>query len=159
MSSTPNDWIQYRGILGSGDFLQTPALNSVTLIYSPALATSESALSSYYYTKWFDFKTPQLNKQFDSLILEVNSTSASTVTGSSAICTIYCDYDIDFGTKTGTLSFTPSTTANTIRILKNFPSSTYGKAMRLKIYNDNKDATVTIKGAEIRYRQEPVTPD
>ena len=159
MSSTPNDWIQYRAILGTNSITQTPQLSSVTLIYAPVAGTSEASLSSYYYTKWFDFKTPQINKQFDSLVLEVNTTTASTVTGSSALCRIFCDYDIDFGIKTGTLTFTPSTTANTVRILKNFPSSTYGKAMRLKIYNDDKDATITIKGAEIRYRQEPVTPD
>ena len=107
----------------------------------------------------FDFTTPKLKKQFDSLILEVNTTTASTVTGSSALCRIFCDYDIDFGIKTGTLTFTPSTTANTVRILKNFPSSTYGKAMRLKIYNDDNDAQITVKGAEIRYRAEPPTPD
>ena len=159
MSSTPNDWIEYRAILGSKSAVTTPQISSVLLVYTPTLLVSESSLSSYYYTKWFDFKTPQINKQFDSLIMEVNASTASTVTGSSALCTIYCDYDIDFGTKTGTLSFLPTTTANTVRLLKNFPSSTYGKSMRLKIYNDNKDAQVTIKGAEVRYRQEPVTPD
>ena len=157
ISSTPNDWIQYKAIFGSTISHNTARLNSLTLTYAPALSVSESALSSYYYTKWFDFKTPQLNKQFDSLVLECNSTTFNTVTANAV--RVYCDYDIDFGTKTGTLSFPIMSTNNTVRILKNFPSSTYGKAMRLKIYNNNKDAQVTVKGTEIRYRQEQVQPN
>ena len=154
MTSSTEDWIQYRAILGSGEVEDTPKLSSITLTYTPPLAIEESTLSSYYYTKWFDFKTPQLNKTFDSLILEVNTT---TVTPN--LTTIYCDYDIDFGTKTGTLSFVPHTTANTVRILKNFAGSTYGKAMRLKLYNNNKDAQITVKGAEVRYREEEIQPN
>ena len=152
MSSTPNDYIQYRGILGSEDQAVTPELYTVSLIYTPELGVAESSLSSYYYTKWFDFKTPQLNKQFDSMVMEVNSTTSSSVT-------LYCDYDIDFGTKTGTMSFPITSTANTVRMLKNFPASTYGKSMRLKIYNNDKDATVEVKAAEIRFRQEGVQPN
>lgn len=152
ISSSPNDYIQYRAILGSESAIVTPELTSLTLTYTPSLLVSESSLSSYYYTKWFDFKTPQLNKQFDSMVLEANSTTSSS-------CILYCDYDIDFGLKTGTFSFPITTTANTVRLFKNFPSSISGKAMRLKIYNNDKDAQVTVKGCEIRYRQESATPD
>lgn len=152
MTSTPNDYIQFRGIFGTGDGLYSPELTSILLTYSPTLGSPESSLSSYYYTKWFDFKTPQLNKQFDSMALECNATTSNSVT-------IYCDYDIDAGVRTGTLSFPVTSTANTVRIFKNFPSSLYGKTMRLKLYNNDKDAQVTIKACEVRYRQEGTTPN
>lgn len=154
ISSTPNDFIQYRCVMSS-DNERTPELTSITLTYTPSSGDLEPTMDSYYYTKPLDFKTPQLNKQYDSLSLEFNSTTNSTV----AARTIYCDYDIDSGTKTGTLSFPITSTASTVRMIKNFPSSTFGKTMQLKIYNNDRDAQITVRACEIRYRPEGIQPN
>lgn len=149
MDSTPNDYIQYRAIFG-GPGTSAPELTSVTLVYTPVSGSSESSLSSYYQTKPIDFGSPQINKQFLELFVEMynddDSTTCNTV--------VYIDYDIDDGAKTGTMTYNISTTGNTVRQRKYFSSNAFGKTMKLKYRHSDKNANVTVRAMEIRYRPE-----
>ncbi|GAG04275.1 unnamed protein product, partial [marine sediment metagenome] len=100
ITSTPDDFIQYRIIEGSVDYMRTPSLYELTLEYTPAAGQPELSLSSYYKTKWLDFEKPMLNKQYLDLFLEAASDEETA--------TIYVDYDVDHGAKTGTFTYTIS---------------------------------------------------
>lgn len=150
ISSSPNDWIQYRAILANDGYFYTPELDSVTLTYTPVSGTAESSLSTYYQTKFMDFQTPQIDKAYIDFFAEVynddNSSTCNTV--------VYVDYSVDDGIKTGTISLSITTTGNTVRIKKHFPSNVFGKTLRLKFYHNDKNAKVTVRAVEVRYRKE-----
>ncbi|MBM3701731.1 MAG: LamG domain-containing protein [Actinobacteria bacterium] len=153
MTSSPNDWLQYRAILGTNNSSQTPQLALVTLIYTPASGTNEAALSSYYHTKWLTFGTPQINKQFTDFFVDVFTDK------DSALENFYFDYDIDNGARTGTITIASSNTVtdNSVKVRKYFPSSVYGKTLQLKYRNPNaKTSKHTIRAVEIRAKTEPV---
>jgi hypothetical protein len=149
--STPDNWIQYRALLGNNYALQTPEIHSVTLNYTPASSISETSLETYYDTKWIDFGSPQVNKQFLDFYVDAYTDTASSLKAFSF------NYDIDNGMKTGTITIPSANTVtnNMVKIHKYFPSNTFGKTMQLSYVNDDaKTSKHTIRGIEIRFRPE-----
>lgn len=149
ITSTPNDFIQYRSILFSNEIDVNPSIFSVTLQYTTPMGLSESDLSTYYQTKPIDFGSAQLNKQFLELFVELYN-SEDSITANTVV---YVDYNID-DSKSGTLAFNTTTTGNTVRIRRYFPSNAFGKTMKLKYRHEDKDAKITVRAMEVRYRPE-----
>ena len=151
ISSTPDDWIQYRTIFGTNDAYYTPELLSITLSYTPTSGNQESSLSTFYTTKFINFGSPQVDKQFLDFFADVYTDTDSDLQP------FYFDYDIDNGKKTGIITIASSNTVtdNSVRIKKYFPSNTFGKTMELTYRNPNaKTSKKTIQNVEIRYRPE-----
>jgi hypothetical protein len=153
LDSSPNDFIQYRGIFSSNYIHTTPELYQISLSYLVPSGSTESTLASSYKTKWLDFGSPQVNKQFLDFTADIYTDE------NSSLGTFYFDYDIDNGAKTGTITIPSSNTVtnNTVKIRKYFPASTYGNTMKLSYRNsDAKDSKHTIRAVEIRSRPEPI---
>jgi len=152
ITSTPDDWIQYRGILGTADSKVSPDLiqsNNVviSLSYFSGSGTEETSLSSYYYTKPFDMES-EYNKFFNWVELTLETSNSTTD------ATVYIDWDTDDGERTGTLSKEFAVTGSRTKLRYYFPSGTWGKDIQLKIYDDDLDNDVKIHNMNLSYTLE-----
>ena len=148
ISSSPNDYIQYKVIMGSNNEFRSPEMTSLTLEYSPSAGTPETSLSSYRKTGFLSFDTPMQNKVFLDLYLEAECTTPSTV---------YIDYDVDDGIKTGTLSYDLDVSGSTVRKEGHFSANTYGKTIQFNTRNADKNSQIVVRGLEVRFRPEGIS--
>jgi len=152
ITSTPNDYIQYRAILGSTAYIISPKLIElneyvIKLDYSAALGDPESSLSSYWYSKPFDMQN-EYNKLFNWV--ELTAETKNPTTGN----TVYLDYNCDDGYREGTLSSSFDVTSQRVKLRFWFPSGTYGKEIQLKIYDNDVDSDLSINNLLLSYHQE-----
>jgi hypothetical protein len=153
ISSNPNDWIQYKAILGSNVYSDTPKLiqaNSyvVSLSYSSSGGISEDSLTSYWQSKIFDMNQPMYNKKLN--FVELTAKTQNPTTGN----TCYLDYECDEGLKSGTLSATFPVTGNATKLRFYFPSGTYGKNFWVKIRDTDVDSNITVYNCVVDYHME-----
>ena len=151
ITSTPNDYIQYRAILGTTDTTQSPQLISansyvVTLSYSSSGGTSEDSLTSYWKSKVFD-NGNLYNKLWQ--FIEFDLESQNPITNH----TVGCDYWLDDVQKTQ-LSASVAVTGNTTKVRFYLPSGSYGKSFQFQFYDNDVDDDLKINSATISFVQE-----
>ncbi len=155
ITSAPNDFIQYKAILGtidsSYDSNNIPRLINangyvVTVSYSSSGGTTESSLESYWKSKIFD-NNNEYNKLWQ--IVEFSLTNNNPTTSN----TVYMDYWIDDTAKTR-LSKTMDVTGSKVKARFYLPSGSYGKSFQFKFYDNDVDNDLVIDNAQIQFVQE-----
>jgi hypothetical protein len=149
ITSTPDDFIQYRAILGTSD-TGTPKLIElnnlvVSLSYSIAGAVTESELVSTWKSKVFDFQT-SATKFFNwvEFTLETQNPTTGNI--------VYIDYDIDDGEISGTVSDTTVVTGQRAKLKFYFPSGTSGEEIQITLRDEDLDSDLEIHNlSDFRY--------
>ncbi|MFH1230703.1 MAG: LamG domain-containing protein [Planctomycetota bacterium] len=148
ITSTPNDWIQYKAILGSNSYNITPRLllaagYVIKLSYSSSAGASETSLNSFWSSKPFDGGDASKNKLWQYLTFQVESQNPTTGH------TVQLYYETDDGRQSGTLSKTVDVTGRTTNLKFYLPTGTYGRNFKFKFIDDNLNDELKVKNAEI----------
>ena len=152
ITSTPNDYIQYKAIFGSTINTSIPQLINaggyvVIISYEIAGSTTESAISSYWQSKIFDLGN-EYKKLWQWAEFTLNSSSFLSND------TVYLDYDVDDGYYTGTVTGNMVVTGRDVKMRFYLPTGTKGKSLQLKIREDDLDSDLKIHNLTIRLIQE-----
>jgi len=152
ITSTPNDYIQYRAILGSTLHSETPYLNRaagevITLSYTVSGAQAEASIDSYWQSKIFDNNT-DYNKlwQWAEFTLKSSSDASND--------SVYLDYDLNDGEKTGTVTSNMVVTGRKTKMKFYLPTGSYGESLQLKVREEDLDSNLEIHNLTIRFIQE-----
>jgi hypothetical protein len=147
ITSTPNDYIQFRSILGSNDYYLTPKLvlgagYVIKLSYSTSGGSSESSLTSYWKSKVFDGGLPvnKLWQWLDFSLESQNPTTGHTVT---------LNYWTDDGRQSGTVSKAVDVTGRTVNVKFYLPQGTFGRNFQFEVQDANLESQLKIKNVDI----------
>ncbi len=115
ITSTPNDWIQYKAILGSNNYGNTPQLIKsnnfvITLSYTSTSGETETSLTSTWKSKVFDFGQPNYNKKVDWV--EITGLCNNPTTHNS----VTLNYELDGGNRSGSVVGYFNVTGSTTKV-------------------------------------------
>ena len=152
MTSTPDDYIQYRAILGTTDKFNSPQLIEennmvISLSYSTTAGEAETELTSNWQTKVFDNNT-DYTKYWRWC--EIDAKTSNPTTGN----TVYLDYDVNDGDRTGTLDKTFLVTGSRVKIRFYFPSGTRGETIQLNLRDTDVDSDLEVRNMTIGFKTE-----
>ena len=147
ITSTPNDFIQFMGILGSTQIYNVPHLINaagyvISLSYSSPSGISETSLNSYWKSKFFDGGT-QVNKSWQWMDLTLESQNPTT--GHS----VYLNWWTDDGRQSGTVSGNVVVTNRTVNLKLYFPTGTYGKNFAFEIEDNELNDKLRVRQVNI----------
>jgi len=151
ITSTPNNFIQYRSILGSLLDRYTPQLVYrsgfvVKINFETTTGGTETSLTSYFKTKRFDFQN-EYNKMFQWVELDLETNNPTTDS------TVYCDYELNDGASTGTLSRNFDVTGRRVKMRFYFPSGTSARNIQLTLRTTDYDDKLEIHNSLLSFVQ------
>ena len=149
--STPNDYIQYKAILGSLLTDTTPQLVNenqyvVKLSFAGTVGSTESSLTSTWKSKRFDFEN-EYNKYWRFVELDLEAT------GGAYNETVYLGYDLNDGEREGCLTNTYDVSGRRVKMRFYFPSGTTSRNIQLTVSDNTVDNSLQIHNLILDFSQ------